>query len=74
MSTNASLSIVGAAGHPVVIAYLTLLLALAGLALWAFVDGAKHPIAKRVGEYVFAIGTFWTMYSLVGATYHLFGG
>ncbi len=50
------------------IAYYPVIVALIGLLIWALASGG---IAKRAGEYMFAIGLLWTVYSLVGHTLKL---
>lgn len=45
------------------IAYVPLLIAIVGLLVWLM---AGHAIAKKSGEYMFLVGLFWTVYSLVG--------
>jgi uncharacterized membrane protein len=51
-----------------VIAYLPFLVCIVGLLVWAL---ASNGIAKKAGEWMFVVGLFWTVYSLLGHTVHL---
>lgn len=58
------------------IAYVPFLVMLIGLLLWALAATRSPPvngIVARAGEYMFAIGLLWTVYSYVGRTTKLFG-
>lgn len=50
------------------IAYMPLFIALAGLLLWLI---STNPKAQMIGEIVFACGLFWFVYALTGKTVRL---
>jgi hypothetical protein len=48
-----------------IIAFVPLLIALIGLLMWALL---APTILKEVGRYLFIIGTFWSVYAVIGHT------